>query len=220
MRDRINLWLKQYPVFFSLYAVIFAIGLVLLLLNEHGDIIFWWSAYRNEYISYYFGFMDRLGEEYGYILIGIYFLWLIPYRAIGVALTGIIVSVITQIAKAYFASPRPKILFSDQIDQMNAVDGWHMVSGYNSFPSGHTSAGFALAAFLCYFIPRKGLLQALLLIGAASVGLARIYGANHFLVDVVAGSLVGIGVGFFTAYYSEMMIPSKWKSFRWIKKRH
>lgn len=61
-------------------------------------------------------------------------------------------------------------------------------STYQSFPSGHTTTIFALAAVIMFFWPRTALV---VLTGAALVGLSRIMVGVHFPTDVFGGILVG-----------------------------
>jgi membrane-associated phospholipid phosphatase len=65
-------------------------------------------------------------------------------------------------------------------------------SGFISFPSGHSVTAFALACVLSHVYPRC----ALLFYGLAGlVALSRIYLAQHFPSDVVAGAAIGILAG-------------------------
>jgi membrane-associated phospholipid phosphatase len=68
--------------------------------------------------------------------------------------------------------------------------------GYRSFPSGHTSGSFALAAIIKYLY---GNLPGYLAYGmAVFVGSTRINDNKHYLSDVVSGAILGtlIGRGF------------------------
>ena len=60
-----------------------------------------------------------------------------------------------------------------------------------SMPSGHTSAVFAFCFSLALFCP-KWWQKMLCLLIAILVGYSRIYLSQHFLADVLAGSIVGI----------------------------
>jgi undecaprenyl-diphosphatase len=62
-----------------------------------------------------------------------------------------------------------------------------------SFPSGHTMTAFAMAIPLSLFYPE---LTAGLLFCAFSIALSRILLGMHFLSDVVAGALLGLGLGY------------------------
>lgn len=68
----------------------------------------------------------------------------------------------------------------------------HTLGSSYSFPSGHATTVFAVAAVLAHAFPPAGpLFAAVALFG----GLARVYFRDHFLVDVIAGGLLGTAVG-------------------------
>ncbi len=62
-----------------------------------------------------------------------------------------------------------------------------------SFPSGHTMTAFAVAVPLSLFYPS---LTIGLLFCALSIAMSRILLGMHFLSDVVAGALIGTGLGY------------------------
>ena len=62
-----------------------------------------------------------------------------------------------------------------------------------SFPSGHTMTAFAVAVPLLLYYPS---LTIGLLFCALSIAISRILLGMHFLSDVVAGALIGTGLGF------------------------
>jgi undecaprenyl-diphosphatase len=62
-----------------------------------------------------------------------------------------------------------------------------------SFPSGHTMTAFAVALPLCLFYPS---LTIGLLFCAISIAISRILLGMHFLSDVLAGALIGSGLGY------------------------
>ena len=62
-----------------------------------------------------------------------------------------------------------------------------------SFPSGHTMTAFAVAIPLMLFYPT---LTIGLLFCALSIAMSRILLGMHFLSDVVAGALIGTGLGY------------------------
>jgi undecaprenyl-diphosphatase len=66
-----------------------------------------------------------------------------------------------------------------------------------SFPSGHTITAFAVTVSLGLFY--SDLLAGLLFV-AASVALSRILLGMHFLSDVLAGAVVGAGLGYGAAF--------------------
>jgi len=78
------------------------------------------------------------------------------------------------------------------------------VDNRRSFPSGHATAAFAAATAYLVIAEREQLPQrarnaALLYAGAVGVSVLRISAGAHFPTDVVAGGLLGTGVGWLAA---------------------
>jgi membrane-associated phospholipid phosphatase len=97
--------------------------------------------------------------------------------------------------------------------------GRTILSGYDSFPSGHTTALFALAATFAVLLagparPRlAGAVRLLLILGAALIAagvagsmVARGY---HYFTDTVAGTAVGIGIVLLTALIIDWAADSR-----------
>lgn len=72
----------------------------------------------------------------------------------------------------------------------------HQIAGVelkrvHSFPSGHTTTAFAMALIMAHIINRK-FWSVLLPLMALLAGYSRIYLAQHFPTDILAGMCVGI----------------------------
>ncbi len=92
----------------------------------------------------------------------------------------------TDLIKPLVGRLRPKLLFEANL---YGFDPFRIGYEYNSFPSGHATTVFALAAALTLFSPRWRLP---LVVFAAVVGLSRIVVGAHYLSDVMAGAYVGV----------------------------
>jgi membrane-associated phospholipid phosphatase len=97
------------------------------------------------------------------------------------------------------------VLFSDYTRPFQWLDAnhirFHAVSGIRlhangSFPSGHTMSAFCALA-LAGFISKRGSVQFLLFLLACASAYSRVYVAQHFLMDVYAGGLIGYSFAFF-----------------------
>jgi undecaprenyl-diphosphatase len=71
-----------------------------------------------------------------------------------------------------------------------------------SFPSGHAITAFAVAISVGFFYPY---LEISLLAAALLIAASRIILGMHFLSDVIAGSAIGIGLGFASFYILSMI---------------
>jgi membrane-associated phospholipid phosphatase len=64
----------------------------------------------------------------------------------------------------------------------------------HSFPSGHSASAFALFFSLAH-ITRQRSWEVFWLIMAVAVSYSRVYLSQHFLIDILGGSLIGIIAG-------------------------
>ncbi|MDD5100591.1 MAG: phosphatase PAP2 family protein [Syntrophales bacterium] len=142
-----------------------------------------------------FQWITELGVSTGYLLglaaLFIFFKFIRP-RALAarrvlfvfaaIAVSGVAINLI----KPLVGRLRPKLLFEAGLF---GFDPFRIGYEYNSFPSGHATTAFALAASLAIFFPR----WRLPLFGlAAVVGLSRIVVGAHYLSDVIGGAYAGI----------------------------
>lgn len=105
-----------------------------------------------------------------------------------------------QLLKHLFNLPRPHLYFRQLgIHYNHFVDGVTLYNN-NSFPSGHTASAFAMATVFALLYKQKSIGLAALFL-AALVGYSRIYLAEHFLSDVLAGALTGILFGMLSYYF-------------------
>lgn len=69
--------------------------------------------------------------------------------------------------------------------------------GSYSFPSGHATTAFAVAAVLARAFPAAGPFFAVV---AVLGGLARVYFRDHYVIDIVAGGVLGTAIGLAIAH--------------------
>ncbi len=97
--------------------------------------------------------------------------------------------------KNYFARARPPL-------SLGTINVGSMLTDY-SFPSGHATVAAALAVVLAAKEPRaKWLFYGL----AFCISLSRIYLGAHYPSDVVAGTLVGSGIGYISLWVERNVI--------------
>lgn len=98
-------------------------------------------------------------------------------------------SLVTRIPKTLVGRERP--------DNANG-DGPYVINGPlhgNSFPSGHTTASFAVASVIATQFRDSKWIPVAAYSVAGLAGLSRIYDNKHWLTDVVAGATIGTLVG-------------------------
>ncbi|HMX39448.1 MAG TPA: phosphatase PAP2 family protein [Saprospiraceae bacterium] len=199
-----NLWFAI-PVMAALL-----LGGLLALRLPYGQEIVALNGWRHEPFNTLFRYATHAGEAGPYLVAGVALLVLGRYRGMAlVAASGLIMLPLSFLLKDQFGMARPLTWFSEaeRWHEIVTVPGVVLNSGDTSFPSGHTMSAFALYGMLTLMLPwqhrRWGLLFALL---AISVGISRIFLVQHYLVDVMAGAVVGLALSGLVWYFGHMEV--------------
>lgn len=91
------------------------------------------------------------------------------------------------ILKHVIGRPRPKFMHAGN-REFSPAGG----SGWDSFPSGHAAAAFAVATVLAIKFPRA---RWPILVAAVAIAASRILRGSHFLTDVAGGAALGCVMG-------------------------
>lgn len=86
----------------------------------------------------------------------------------------------------------------------------------NSFPSGHSAGIFALCTVIAYQYRQKVIIQISMVLIAVTVAFSRVYLSQHFIQDIVAGSLIATLIShticlFFSDKFTALERPLKIK---------
>jgi membrane-associated phospholipid phosphatase len=176
--------------FFLPYFAFLGLAAFLLIKQEKGSLNIFLDKHHLLSLDHFFVQYTNLGD--GIAATAFCFLMLFVSARWFIGLSGALISVslISQLLKRLIDEnmrPRQFFLENYQFREIAWLDPhlWH------SMPSGHTMAAFCLFAFLA-FISRKKSYGYVCIMAAVLVGFSRIYLAQHFLADVVAGSILGI----------------------------
>jgi membrane-associated phospholipid phosphatase len=126
-------------------------------------------------------------------------------RAFQLIAAFLLSALVAQILKNVFSMPRPKQYFGAGYSYF--IDGVTHV-GFASFPSGHSTSVFALATLLAIFDGSKKW-NFLYLLAAVAVGYSRIYLGQHFLGDVLVGSVIGVATAIGIHWLFLNKLPSR-----------
>ncbi|MBK8277614.1 MAG: phosphatase PAP2 family protein [Nitrospira sp.] len=102
-----------------------------------------------------------------------------------------IAALLANVLKHLIGRPRPKFVHSGDWEM-----SFSLASGLDSFPSGHSTASFAVATVLAKRFP---VVSPLCLGIALFVGISRVLRGSHFPTDVMGGAIIGILCGFVAA---------------------
>ena len=133
-----------------------------------------------------------LGDGLFMVLVGL--LLLIKRFRYSLTILGsfVVSSLLVQILKRWVFPDfkRPVAWFHDLGIEIYKVGGLDYHSAL-SFPSGHSTTAFALFFGLAFFV-KNSLLKIIFLFMAVITGFSRIYLSQHFMGDVLAGSVLGV----------------------------
>lgn len=171
-------------------------GCVFLMIEGKVDGHLYVNSFHTPLFDFFFKYYTHVGGGtfviLGSIALAVLFWKKYRYGIVLLALFNLIlVAASTQFLK--------QIIFSEAFRPSKFIgrEFLHLVPGVemhtnNSFPSGHTAAGFAFFALVAFLFGRKKWIQLLCVIGAVLVGISRIYLSQHFLEDAVLGGVIGL----------------------------
>lgn len=186
--------------FIVTYILMLILALVLKLFFTKEQLFLAVNLNYNSFADHFFKMMTHVGDGFMFIAIVLLLLFVEYRKAILAFMVYLISSQIAQFLKRVLFEevPRPKKYF-EGIQELHFVDGVQ-VHNMMSFPSGHTTSAFALAAFLTIISKNKNL-GFIYLVLAVLIGYSRMYLAQHFYEDVLMGSIIGVMSTFITCYF-------------------
>ena len=174
------------------YIIVFLLALLTWSVIAHGDAVLFFNANRNPVLDFFFKYWTHLGDG---VFVGVLFIGLLIWKwrlAIIFLALGLAQLLFSQGLKrlVFRDIPRP-IRYFDGITDLKLIEGVTHHGSF-SFPSGHTITAFAVATFFAIVFRKSKSLSMTFLVAAILVAMSRIYLLQHFLRDVLAGSLIGV----------------------------
>ncbi len=194
----------RYRYIYLSLVLLWVTGIAFLVSFQKGEEVIYLYQKRNTFLNDVFSSITQLSEFPVYALIVIV-LWVSnrKEKAITILLAGLITIFVSAGLKTFFKEPRPALYFEKNHPEieLQPLPGMKLNSAFNSYPSGHTMGAFTLFVTLAYLWPRKYLFGVTCIFLGAGVAFSRIYLGQHFLSDVIAGSMVGTYLASFAYFY-------------------
>lgn len=184
---------KENIAFLITWILITIVLGVLLVIYPKPQLFLMLNEFHSTSLNYLFRVITVLGDGW-FIILTVIVVFFLKKRSLSFLILSsyIFSGFIVQLIKNRFPEPRPALYLQlHKIEYANFLDNITLHNFY-SFPSGHTTSAFALAASLAFLIKNKRSTP-LLAIFALIVGLSRIYLGQHFPEDVIAGMSIGVG---------------------------
>jgi membrane-associated phospholipid phosphatase len=182
--------------------------LVILISFTKSEIHLFINRYNSPFFDLFFRYITFLGDGTTPFIAGIFLSFWSFRNSLIIASAATFAGLIAQFFKqfVFYNAPRPLAYFKD-IANLHLVQGVDMHFAH-SFPSGHAATIFGLC-FSLALITQSSLQKTLLLLTAFIVAFSRVYLSQHFLVDIFAGSILGVLCAFFIKMLFERMKPGK-----------
>jgi membrane-associated phospholipid phosphatase len=182
---------KKNSIFLVPYIILLLAGLILVLLYSKTDLHLFLNQFHSPCSDVFFKYVTFLGSGINAGIVCAILLFVrIRYALIMFASwagSGIMVQLLKHLV--FPAFDRPVEVF-ESVGVLNLVQG---IEYYNhfSFPSGHAATAMAVFGLLVLICSRKWLKLAFLLC-AVIISYSRVYLSQHFLEDILFGSVLGI----------------------------
>lgn len=103
--------------------------------------------------------------------------------------------VIAEIIRLLYFRPRPYMALENVQVLQHQLFGNMATSG--SFPSGHASLAFAVAATIYFYYPKTSIL---FFLAAISIGIGRVAAGVHWPSDILGGAVIGVLTAWFVRW--------------------
>jgi membrane-associated phospholipid phosphatase len=207
--------LRQNKIYFTYLVAVLLLSAGFLLINGKAAAFISLNSYHPFLLNVFFINYTFVGDGIFALCLITTMLFYFKRKQQGLALlySFLISGIAVQIIKNLVNAPRPKLFFESG-QYLHFIDGVSLANN-SSFPSGHTATAFAIATVMAVMMKDKSW-QLLILIATVLVGYSRIYLAQHFLLDVLIGAIIGSISGLLSVYLARNIKGIKLS----IKKMH
>ncbi len=186
-------FLKNNGVYLGLYLLtIMTAAYFLLSYNKiliHEMLNYWVG---NPAVNTFYKYFTHVGDGIFAVSVGVFVLFFNRKRGAYVLIAYALAGITSSTIKYFFNYVRPfhYFVYYRKHYTLNLVDGVDML-GERSFPSGHSTAAFVVFSALAFSTENK-MAKVVFFIIALNAAFSRIYLSQHWLVDVLMGSIIGI----------------------------
>jgi membrane-associated phospholipid phosphatase len=182
------------------FFILILLGFILMLFFSKADLFLIINNHHNNFFDQFFKLNTLLGDGMMTVLV-VFGLLFIKFRyAVLAAIAFLYNSVVIQLLKRLFNAPRP-LKYFENISPIRTIEGYP-VNEWNSFPSGHTATAFTLAVVWSYLLPHRQRHWIIIPL-AALTAFSRVYLAQHFMEDIIAGAIIAVVMTFQLIWWLE-----------------
>ncbi len=200
MRRSFRDLLKEHISFIIPFLILVLICLFILLTSSKAELFLRTNVYHNDFFDEFFKTTTLLGDVFTTLIISVGMLFIRYRYAVLTFLAYAYSSLVVQVLKRIFDSPRPSKFF-EGLNPIRTIEGYPLYE-INSFPSGHSTNAFTLAVVLAFILPNRKFHWIIIPL-AILTAFSRVYLAQHFFQDVFAGAVLGVILTFQLIWWLE-----------------
>ena len=183
--------LLQQNWFYVPYIIVMIICGFFLIQFSKADVHIWLNQYHSAFFDIFFRVLTNFGDG---ILLPLYITIMLMIRfrhAVFLVVVFLLSGLVVQLLKRFvFADVARPMKYFEGTHHLYLIKGVHQYC-CNSFPSGHSATAFGI--FLCFaMVAKQNWLKFLLFIFACLIAYSRVYLSQHFLIDAMGGSFIGV----------------------------
>jgi membrane-associated phospholipid phosphatase len=193
--------IKKNITFIAFYLVILIAGSITVLLYSKTDIHLTINNLHSPFLDKFFKYITYLGSGITAGIVAVFLLFVRLRYSIILAVSAVTSGVVVQLLKrlVFPGCERPVVYFHG-IAELYYVPGIDLHTHF-SFPSGHSVTAFIIFGLFAFVSDREPIKISALLVSFI-ISYSRVYLSQHFLVDILAGSFLGmITILFFYWYF-------------------
>jgi len=197
-RNQLSNYVINNSPFILIYTLLFLISLFHVLIYEKGTFLIIVNQMRHQYLDIFFSYLSYMGNEYFFIaVILIFYFYKKHLIKVFVFSYGIAYPIVWSL-KQITNTERPYQYFGENTI-IKYVDGIALMST-PSMPSLHATIAFIIFTVLSLHFNNK-YLSAFFILIASLFAFSRFYLLQHFLEDIIVGSMIGVAVPIFVYYF-------------------
>jgi membrane-associated phospholipid phosphatase len=208
--------LRQNRHFLVPYFIFLITAGIVFLFADKASIHLFLNKYHTDLTDKFFKYITYVGDGVVVLAVAVIYMFIRLRHAFLIGISYLLSSLVTQLLKnlVFKHNPRPVAFFENTKFPLRLVPDVEM-NHWNSFPSGHSSAAFTL--FFCLaLITENTKLKLIYFILSLLVAFSRVYLSQHFLVDIYAGSIIGVVTAILI--FKWMETASHFRDKQWLDK--
>ena len=179
-------------VYINTIRFLWVLGAALVLLKDKIELHLSINTLGHTSIDLIASWLTHIGDGLFLLIMAIVFLFIRLKTALILFLSFLLSSGIVQLLKhTIFADMKRPYFYFENDSSFRVMEDFTYFTE-NSFPSGHATSCFVLFTIMAFHFQRNYLLQLVFVSAAVLIAFTRVYLSQHFMQDIIAGSIIGV----------------------------